>query len=94
MFSLRRSFVLSLAFTGIVLLFLVACSLESATKPAATATPVAATPEVASTAATSVPEAGTVATQAITTTAAPRVPQGGTLTVRIPAPIDTLTERR
>lgn len=89
MYSLRRSFILSLAFTSIVLLFLVACSLDSATSQTTPTTPSAATSGEASTETPAAPETGTTATQAVAATTSSRVPQGGTLTVRITEPITT-----
>src|SRR3954452_7938090 len=71
MISQRRSFVLSILFTSIVLLFLVACDLQSAAKPTVTSAPQRATSVPVATRTQSGTALPAVATTTAENTAAP-----------------------
>jgi peptide/nickel transport system substrate-binding protein len=91
MISVRRSFILSVVFTAIVLIFLAACNLQSSSKPAATVT-VGAGGAPAATASGAAPtgptatggNAGASAAPPANAAATPQptLARGGTLTVR------------
>ncbi len=99
MISLRRSFVLSILFTGAVLLFLAACDLGSSSQPAGTASTVETTTSpvaIARAAPQATPSATAMAapveaTVAETAAPTPSVPRGGTLTIRATEAITTFT---
>lgn len=104
MISLRRSFALSVFFTGVVLLLLGACSLaspptSSTTAPTATVQRVPPASGAATATVAGVTERATTVPPRIETptptskpaTPTPAIPQGGTLTIRATAPITSFT---